>query len=152
MKIIICPQCKSESDGGTITCNNCGAQLIANRNISSKSDLQRRTMVKRKSVNKGKSTSNGLNEFFDPSSTVWLRVLLVIWILTEISGVLVVLYMWFNDNGFGILESIGGILSILVLHLIVMLSLNLYFNVQSIKEDMSDIKKLMKHFANKDKF
>jgi hypothetical protein len=73
---------------------------------------------------------------FDPTDGMWIRIILYASIVIEIVAAIVVLLMLIGGRLF-FLELLIAFGSIVLFHITIMVSLNLIFNVQSIKENMS---------------
>ena len=78
--------------------------------------------------------------FIDPADKLWLEIVLYSFLLLEVLYVIVLIVILFLGE---VVYFLIGIPAILIIHLMVMLSLNKAFNIQIIKDEIEDIKKII---------
>lgn len=109
----VCHKCGHENDDSVVYCEKCGLFLSTNSQWGKEPIL------------------------FNPSNKIWLNIvlkgLMIIEVLFAIS-IFVVLVQGDPERFF------YGLIGLAVFHLLAMLTLNLAFNVQSIKDDMKEVK------------
>ena len=76
---------------------------------------------------------------FDPSNKIWLKIVLIFFLVLEaiflISSAIALFIEIISIEYF-----LLGLLGLLVIHFLMMLSLNRLFNIQSIKDDIKELK------------
>ena len=76
---------------------------------------------------------------FNPSNKIWLNIVLVFFLIIEVIFLASTLIGFFKDI-ISIEYLLLGLFGLLVYHFLMMLSLNRLFNIQSIKENIKELK------------
>lgn len=90
-----------------------------------------------RSNQKANRVNDDLPSWMDPSNKVWLRIVLYALLILESIFLLVLLVQLFSAR-IGIFFQ--GLLGLVIFHLLAMVSLNIAFNIQRVKEEVKEIK------------